>query len=67
MIKNLPVMWETWVRSLIWEDPLEEEMATTPIFLPEESHEHRSLAGYSPWGLRESDMIEMVVLTTPLV
>ena len=42
-------------------------MATTPIFLPEESHEHRSLAGYSPWGLRESDMIEMVVLTTPLV
>ena len=67
MIKNLPVMQETWVRSLIWEDPLEEEMATTPVFLPEESHGHRSLAGYSPWGLRESDMIEMVVLTTPLV
>ena len=28
MIKNLPSMWETWVRSLGWEDPLEEEMAT---------------------------------------
>ena len=28
MIKNLPAMWETWVRSLGWEDLLEEEMAT---------------------------------------
>ena len=27
-VKNLPVMWETWVRSLSWEDPLEEGMAT---------------------------------------
>ena len=27
-IKNLPVMWETWVRSLGWDDPLEKEMAT---------------------------------------
>ena len=27
MIKNLPAMWETWVRSLGWEDLLEEEMA----------------------------------------
>jgi len=27
MIKNLPAMWETGVRSLSWEDPLEEDMA----------------------------------------
>ena len=27
-VKNPPVMWETWVRSLDWEDPLEEGMAT---------------------------------------
>ena len=27
MVKNLPAMWETWVRSLGWEDPLEEGMA----------------------------------------
>ena len=26
-IKNLPAMWETWVRSLGWEAPLEEGMA----------------------------------------
>ena len=28
MVKNLPAMWETWVGSLVWEDPLEEGMAT---------------------------------------
>ena len=27
-VKNLPAVWETWVRSLGWEDPLEEGMAT---------------------------------------
>ena len=27
-VKNLPAVWETWVRSLGWEDPLEKEMAT---------------------------------------
>ena len=27
MVKHLPTMWETWVRSLGWEDPLEKEMA----------------------------------------
>ena len=28
MVKNLPAMWETWVLSLDWEDPLEESMTT---------------------------------------
>ena len=28
MVKNLPAVWETWVRSLGREDPLEKEMAT---------------------------------------
>ena len=28
MVKNLPTMWETWVQSLNWEDPLEKEVAT---------------------------------------
>ena len=27
-VKNLPAMWETWVQSLGWKDPLEEVMAT---------------------------------------
>ena len=29
-----------------------------PVFLPGESHGQRSLAGYSPWGLTESDTTE---------
>ena len=28
MVKNLPAMWETWVRPLGWEDPLEKGKAT---------------------------------------
>ena len=27
-VENLPAMWEIWVHSLGWEDPLEESMAT---------------------------------------
>ena len=28
MVKNLPAVWEVWVQSLGWEDPLEKGMAT---------------------------------------
>ena len=28
LVKNLPAIWETWVQSLSWEDPLEKEKAT---------------------------------------
>jgi len=31
----------------------------TPIFLPGKSHGQRSLAGYSPWGGKELDMIDL--------
>jgi len=33
MVKNLPAMWETWVPSLGWDDPLEKETATHSNFL----------------------------------
>ena len=33
MAKDLPAMWETWARSLGWEDPLEKGMATHPSIL----------------------------------
>ena len=57
-VKDLPAMWETWVQSLGWEDPLEEGMAT-----------HSSVFAWripwteEPWGLqscghKESDTIE---------
>ena len=58
MVKHLSTMWETWVQSLGWEDPLEKEMATTPVFLPGKSHGQKSLVGYSLWGCKESDTTE---------
>ena len=54
-IKNLIVKQETWVQSLGREDPLEEGMEFTPVFLPGKSHGQRSLVGYSPWGRKELD------------
>ena len=47
-----------WVQSLSQEDPLEEGKATVPVFLPGESHEHRSLASYGPLGHKELDIAE---------
>ena len=44
------------VQSLGWEDPLEEGMAThSSILAMGKPHGQRSLAGYSPWGYKESD------------
>ena len=52
LVKNSPAMQETWVQSLGQEDPLEKEMATTPVFLPGKYHGQRSLVGYSPRGCK---------------
>ena len=52
MVKDLPAIWETWARSLGWEDLLEKGVATHSVFLPGEVHEQRSLAGYSAWDHR---------------
>ena len=49
IIKTLPTMQETWVRSLGWEDPLEEGVATHPVFLP----------GESPWT-EEPDRLQSI-------
>ena len=56
MVKCLPTMWETRVRSLGREDPLEKEMATHSSNLAGKSHGWRSLVGYSPRGRKESDI-----------
>ena len=58
MVKNLPVVWKTWVWSLGWEDPLEKGMATYSSILAWRIHGQRSLAGYSPWVHKELDMTE---------
>ena len=52
-VKNPPAT-ETDIRSLGWEGPLEKGWQRTPVFLPGKAHGQRSLAGYSPWGRKES-------------
>ena len=61
-VKTLPAMQETWVRSLGQEDPLEKGLATHTSILTGKSHGQRSLAGYSPWSHKESDMAETLRL-----
>ena len=57
MVKNLPVMPETWVQSLGQEDPLEEGMATQSSILAWRIPMDRGAwQGCSPWGRKESDM-----------
>ena len=54
-VKNLPAMRETWVRSLGWEDPLENGKAT-----------HSSILAWripwTTWGRKESDTTERLSL-----
>ena len=45
-----------WVRKIAWR----RKWQPTPVFLPGESHGQRSLAGYSPWGRKESDTTEQL-------
>ena len=58
MIKNLPTMQETWIRSLGQEDLWRREWKPTPVFLPGKSQGWRSLVGPNSWGLEESDTTE---------
>ena len=44
---------DSWVRKIPWR-----AWPPTPVFLLGESHGQRSLAGYSPWDHKESDMTE---------
>ena len=58
MVKSLPAVQETQVRSLGQEDPWRREWQPTPLFVLGEFHGQRSLAGYSPWALKELDTPE---------
>ena len=57
-VKNLPAIWEAWVRSLGWEDPLEEGMATHSSILAQRipmdrgawwATVHGVIVGYNEW------------------
>ena len=62
VVKNLPAnggnprdpCFHLWVGKIPWS----RKWQLVPVFLPGEFHEQRNLAGYSPWGHRESDTTE---------
>ena len=55
MVKHLPTMWETWVRSLGWEEHLEKEMAT-----------HSSILAWKiPWADEPGRLLHSLPLAPP--
>ena len=54
-LKHLPAMWETWVRSLGREDPLEKEMATHSSILAWRIPWTEELGGLQSTGHKQSD------------
>ena len=52
MAKNLPAMRRSGFDPWVGKIPVGRESLPTPVFLCEEFHGQRSLAGYSPWGCR---------------
>ena len=65
LVKNPPAMWETWVRSLGWEDSLEKRSTTHSSILTWRIPMDRGAwqAPYSPWGHKESDAAERLSLS----
>ena len=59
MVKNLPAMWETWVRNLGQEDPLEEGMATHSSILAWRIPMDRG-TWKKTWGCKELDTTEQL-------
>ena len=58
MVKKLPAIWKTWVRSLGWEDPLEESMAAHSSILAWRIPTERGAWWAILHGVTELDMTE---------
>ena len=63
MVKNLPAVWETWVRSLGWEDPLERGMATHSSILAWRLPWTEEPGGLQSWGGKELDATERLTFS----
>ena len=63
MVKNLPAVQETQVRSLGWEDPQEKEMATHASIFAWRILWMEKPVGFGPWGYKESDTTERLMLS----
>ena len=47
---------DPWIEKILWR----RKWQPTPLFVPGKSHRKRSLAGYSPWSLKELDVTEHI-------
>ena len=63
MVKNQPIMQETWVQSLGWDDPLEKGMATHYSIFDRKIPRTEEPGSYSSWGCQESDTTEWLTLS----
>ena len=59
-IRSLPAVQQTWFDPCVRKIPWRRKWQPTPVFLPGNSQRWRSLAGYSPWGHKESGMTELL-------
>ena len=57
LVKNLPAVWETWVRKIPWR----RKRLPTPVFWPREFHRR-----YSPWGHKELGTTEWLSTAQPV-
>ena len=69
VIKNPPANagdsrhgFDPWVGKIRWS----RKWQPTPVFLPGKFHGQRSLAGYSSWGCKDSDMTEHTHIDTQM-
>ena len=68
LVKNQPAMWETWVWSLSWKDPLEKGKATHFSILAWRIPRTEEAGGYSPGGRKKVKHIwACTQVLTPLV
>ena len=65
-VKNPTAMSETWLHSLGWEDPQEKGMPTHSTILAWRIPKDRGAWWATPWGRKESNMIERLTTSTCL-
>ena len=67
-VKHPTAMWETWVGTQGWEDPLEKEMATRSSILAWKIPWTEETGGlFSSWGHKELDMTESLTYTHDII
>ena len=57
LVKNLPAMWETWVRSLGWEDPLEKACSHKELDTTERLSLTHSWLIYNVSGVQQNNSV----------